>query len=103
MFGAIALIVSIVLMGAVFIERLENLFRNFLEARPKSRWQALCQVLYWVAFTLTYITGWLNSLSRIAREGHLYEVMLTMGFVWFVIIMFVYLCIAFHGRPGKPR
>jgi hypothetical protein len=90
-FGGVALGISILFIVAIFRKQLSVWLENLLEEPPKSRWQGTIKWLYWVAFLVVYISGWLKGLAGIHIEKIAPEAVFGIGVVWFIVIAIVLL------------
>ena len=80
-FGTFAVILSILLLIAVFIKPLSTIMDNVIKG-PFG-------IIYWTYFWLVYTFSWIKSLAIIPQETFAYYLLASMGIVWFVIIIVV--------------
>lgn len=97
-FGGIALGVSVLFVVAVFRKQLAAVLERILEEPPRSRWQGLVKWLYWVAFLIVYVSGWLKGLASIQAGRFHPNVVFWIGVAWFVVIAIVFVSPLFRRK-----
>ena len=96
--GLIALILSLIFMVAIFYKPLAGRLESLLTGMPKSYWHSFIGWLYWVIVWLVYSVGWLKGLSSISADKPTFHVAFWVGFLWFLVIGFIWVKLVFQKR-----
>lgn len=101
--GAILLVVSIVPIAALFSESVEKWLEKFLEGRPTSRFQAVCQFILWVCTAWVFILEWTKGLAAVSGNEHYSSIVLCLGLVWLSVLVWIFLRPAFQRMRHELR
>jgi hypothetical protein len=94
--GEILLVISIVPIAALFSESVEKWLEKFLEARPTSLFQAICQLVLWLGTAWILVLEWTKGLAAVSGNELYSYVVLCLGILWLIVLIWVFLKPAFQ-------
>ena len=101
--GEVLLVLSVVPVLALFSGRVERQLEKFLEARPTSSFQAICQFILWLFTSWIYVLEWTKGLAAVSGNELFSYIVLCFGLVWLGVLILVFLKPSFQRMMQQLR